>query len=216
MTRAISAILLILILVGAVALVFVFFRTSPKVQILTITKEGKFDPTELKVANTEVLKIENKDDRKHTVRNTASNTNVVTDLEEGKTSGEIVFDDNSRNALALADDKNIVAAILVGAAPAAPEVKQTPTTVVPPATNTAPAQTTPATNQSSQPLPTTGAADNLIYLVILFVGVLFFLTTQRILPFNLSKLLVKVNGHSLIVHQGETTLVEFQKSPSKN
>jgi len=200
-TKLISAILLVLIIVGAIVLAFVFFRTTPKVKVLTINSEGKFDSSELKTSNEEVIKIKNEDDRKHTVRNLANNTNIVTDLASNETSGEIVFDDNSRNEIALADDKEVKASVLVGDAPATAEVKRTPATVSPPSE---------AVDTNGEPLPDTGPVNNYLYLLALLTGIVLFLGTARLLPNYLRKYLVKVGGQEILVHQPETSLIKFK------
>ncbi len=204
MTKMISGILLILIIVGAAALAFVFFRANEKIKLITITSEGKLEPGEIKITNEEVIKIKNQDDAKHTVRNVGNNTNLVTDLEQNKTSAEIVFDDNSRNEIALADNKEAKTTILVGDAPAAAEIKKQPTSVTPPSSNP------PVVDTNGEPLPDTGAENNFIYLGILFSGLLVFLVSGKLLPSYLRKYLVKLSGRTIVVHQEETTLIRFK------
>lgn len=207
MSRIIAGILLLLIIIGAVTLGFVFFRGNDKVKVLTITSEGKFDPAEIKLTNDEVLKVENKDDRKHTVRNVGTNSNVVTDLEPNQTSGEIVFDDDSRNQLALVDDKDIRSTVLIGNAPAAPQVEQKPVTPEP---SPAPTPSTPpAQANRNEPLPNTGPNDLYIYPLALLAGLAALAFSKRLVPVALPKYKLDLKSRNILIKQPETVLVHF-------
>ncbi|MDP2671459.1 MAG: hypothetical protein Q8P13_03295 [bacterium] len=203
MARIISGILVLLILIGAITLGFVLFGNNPKVKIITITKEAKFTPTELKVGNNEVVKIKNEDDQKHTVRNTETNTNIVTDLQPNRTSGEIVFDDNSRNNITLVGEKSVSVAVLVGNAPPAPQVTKK-------STEEPKLTTTKKTTGSKKPLPNTGPGNLYLYPLALAFGLGLFAFSRKIFAVQLSRYQVIVASRNLFAHRPETTLINFE------
>lgn len=161
--RIVSLIIVLVIIIGGAILIYRFLNrpSGPDVKILTINSSGKFEPRELRVSNSEVLQIRNRDDKNHTVKRADGST--LTEIDQGENSRELTLTDNSRTELSLAADANERSTVIVG----------TPATNTPedPVVENKDSQGgVNATDDKDDPLPNTGPGEILFFLLIAVVG----------------------------------------------
>ncbi len=167
-------IIIIAVLIGLGFLVFRFF-SGPKAtnfKTVIINRDGKFTQSQISMANNEVLKIRNDDDKKHTVKKSSSDTALV-EVKSRSTSRELDLPDNTRTSLYIDNNKTQLVTLVVGNAPETEANEEpAPPAVVPPTntnnknTNTQNTQNTSgqtAGSSTTNNLPNTGAED--LYLV---------------------------------------------------
>ncbi len=176
-------IIIIAVLIGLGFLVYRFFQgpKSTNFKTVVINSDGKFTQSQISMANNEVLKIRNDDNKKHTVKKVSSGTALV-EVNAHSTSRALDLPDNARTGLYIDNDKNSQVAIAVGNAPEEENNAQTPpTSVTPPSQtkNTQPISTTQNTQNtagqtagatSNPNLPNTGPNDIGLYLFPILAG----------------------------------------------
>ena len=167
-SRIASTILILIILIGGGVLIYRFFKgpSATNVKTLTITKDNKFSPTTLKLANNEVLQIKNESNTNHTVKK-SSDKSTLADIDAGTTTRSLNLDSNSTVGLYLADNTNTKMTITVG----------TPKTVAN-QPSTQPSSTTPVQATNTTPLPNTGPGDNVIFLAMAGLGAVLYPLTN--------------------------------------
>lgn len=164
LSRLVSLILVLVILVGGGYLIYKFFKgpTPSTTKTLTINKDGKFASNNFKLNNNEVFVIKNNSGSSQTIKKVSDNATVV-EVASGETSRELTLNQNSKVSLYLASHKEITTTVVVG---------NPSTTTQTQVTQTPPKTTTPVNAQKTQPLPNTGPGDNYLYLAIVIVGFL--------------------------------------------
>ncbi len=170
--RGVALLLIIGIVFGGIFLIYSYFssKNDSKAKILTITKDGKFSTSELKIANTDKFKIKNSDDKNQTVK-ISTNDKTLVELDSGDTSKELSLKDNSTNTFYLASNTSQKSKIVVGSP--TQNSLTTKTTTAPEATTKPAAGAVNAATTNNEPLPNTGPGNSFLLPLAALLG--FFL-----------------------------------------
>lgn len=163
--RLILLIIAFVVLFGAIFFIYRFFsnQNPTNTKFLSITKDGKFNPTSTKIDNNTKFRFKNERNVNQTVKVSGTNATVA-EVEPNSFSKEISLKNDSRNVFYLASDNNQKATVEVGK----PIANSNPT----PQAVDQPAGAVQAVNTNGQPLPNTGPGELVIYPILALIGFL--------------------------------------------
>lgn len=183
--RGVALLLIIGIIFGGIFLIYSYFssKNEDKSKILTITRDGKFSTSELKITNTDKFKIKNSDDINQTVKISKTDKTLV-ELDSGEISKGLDLKDNSTNSFYLAANENQKTEVVVGNP--AQNSKSTKTTTIPEATTKPAEDAVKAANTVNEPLPNTGPGELVIYPLLAILGYFFLKLSNKFWKYFIS------------------------------